>query len=63
MLNLIARLEFKSMNYPRSQFSKHLQYLRLILAIIKFVPLVPLWHKWQRHISIHGYGQKFALEH
>ena len=30
------------MNYPRSQFSKSLNYFRLGIAIVKFMPLVPL---------------------
>ena len=41
-VNLIAYLEFTSMNYPGFRFSRHLIISRRGMVIVKFVPLVPL---------------------
>ena len=42
------------MNYPRSQFSKHLNYF---LAIVKFVPLLPFM---AQVAETHMYACKFC---
>ena len=57
------------MNYPRSQFSKHLNYF---LAIVKFVPLLPFMANFGQPKLVRpdqlnqpnwsGWGTKFGRE-